>query len=59
MPAFGTPQDVTPQGRRATADQILQGAALLGCQLRAVAFQKLVETAPNDLGHGEPRSSHD
>src|SRR5271166_1046722 len=59
MPAVGAPQDVTSQDRRAAGDQILQGAALLGCQLRTVTFQKLVETTPNDLGHGEPRWGHD
>ena len=59
MPALGAPQDVTTQGRRAAGGQVLQGAALLGRQLRAVLFQELVETAPDDLGHGEPRSGHD
>ena len=59
MPAVGAPQDVTSQDRRAAGDQILQGAALLGCQLRTVTFQNLVETTPNDLGHGEPRWGHD
>lgn len=59
MPALGAPQDVTSQGRRAAGDQIVQGTALFGRQPRAVAFQELVETAPDDLGHGGPRSGHD
>ena len=59
MPALGAPQDVTAQGRGAAGGQVVEGAALLGCQPRAVLFQELVETAPDDLGHGGPRSSHD
>jgi hypothetical protein len=59
MPALGAAQDVTSQGRRAAAGHILQGAALLRCQFRAVLFQELVETTPDDLGHGGPRSRHD
>ncbi len=59
MPALGASQNVTPQRRRAAGCQILQGAALFGRQLRTVLFQELVETTPDDLGHGGPRSRHD
>ena len=36
MPALGAPQDMTTQGRRAAGGQVVQGAALLGRQLRTV-----------------------
>src|SRR5262249_22205998 len=59
MPALGAAQDVTSQGRRAAASHVLQGAASLRCQFRSVLLQELVETTPDDLGHGGPRSRHD
>ena len=59
MPALGAPQDVPTQGRRAAGDQVVQRAALLRWQFGAILVQELVETTPNDLGHGEPRWGHD
>ena len=58
MPALRALQDVPAQGRGAAGGQVVEGAALLGRQARAVPFQERVATAPDDLGHFEPRSGH-
>ena len=59
MPALGAPQDVTAQRRGAAGGQVLQGAALLGHQLRIVLVQELVDRTPDDLAHGGARSGHE
>ena len=51
-------QDVPAQSRRAARDQVVEGAALLGRQVRTVLLQERVATAPDHLGHFEPRSGH-
>ena len=56
MPTLGTTQDMTAQGRGAAGGQVVEGAALLGRQFGSILLQELVETAPDDLGHGGPRS---
>ena len=58
VPTLGTTQDMTAQSRGAAGGQVVQGAALLGRQSRSVAFQELIETAPDDLGHGGPSGRH-
>lgn len=51
-------QDVPAQGRRAAGRQVVEGAALHGRQARTVPLQERVATAPDHLGHFEPRSGH-
>ena len=59
MPTLGTLQDMTAESRGAADGHIPEGAALLSGELGTVLFQELVDTAPDDLGHGGPRSSHE
>ena len=58
MSALQTPQDVSTQGGGAASGQVVEGAALHGRQARTVLFQECVATAPDHLGHFEPRSGH-
>ena len=58
MSALHTPQDMSSQGGGAASGQVVEGAALHGRQARTVLFQECVATAPEDLGHFEPRSGH-
>src|SRR4051794_4258081 len=51
-------QDVPAQGRRAARNQVVEGAAPLGRQVRTVPLQERVATAPDHIGHFEPRSGH-
>src|SRR4051794_15921405 len=58
MSALQAPQDVSPQGGGAARGQVVEGTALHGRQARTVLLQKRVATAPDHLGHFEPRSCH-
>jgi hypothetical protein len=58
VPALRAFQDMTAQGRRAAGRQVVEGAVLLGRQVRTVLFQECIATAPDHLGHFEPRSGH-
>ncbi len=58
MPALRALQDVPAQGRRAAGRQVVEGTSLLGGQARTVPLQERVATAPDHLGHFEPRSGH-
>ena len=58
VPALRALQDVPTQGRRAAGGQVVEGAALHGRQARTVLLQERVATAPDHLGHFEPRSGH-
>jgi hypothetical protein len=58
MPTLRALQDVPTQGRGAARGQIVKSPSLLGCESAAEAFQELVVTTPDDLGHFEPRLSH-
>ena len=51
-------QDMPTQGRRAAGRQVVQGAPLLGRQARTIPLQERVATAPDHLGHLEPRPGH-
>ena len=51
-------QDMPTQGRRAAGRQVVEGTSLLGSQARTVPLQGRVATAPDHLGHFEPRSGH-
>ena len=58
VPALRALQDVSTQGGGAAGSQVVEGAALHGRQARTVLLQERVVTAPDDLGHFEPRSGH-
>ena len=58
MPALQTAQDMSAQGGGTASGQVVEGAALHGRQARTVPFQECIATAPEDLGHFEPRSVH-
>ena len=58
MSALQTPQDMSAQGSGSASGQVVEGAALHGRQAGTVLFQECVATAPEDIGHFEPRSVH-
>ena len=58
MSALHTSQEMSSQGGGTARGQVVEGAALHGRQARTVLLQKRVATAPDHLGHFEPRSGH-
>src|SRR5262249_58338049 len=58
VPALRALQDVPTQSGGAAGGQVVENAALLGPQARTVLIQECITTAPDDLGHFEPRSGH-
>ena len=58
MSTLQTSQDMSSQGGGTARGQVVEGAALHGRQARTVLLQKRVATAPDHLGHFEPRSGH-
>src|SRR5262245_55473454 len=58
VPALRALQDVSTQSGGAAGGQVVEDATLLGRQARTVLVQECIATAPDDLGHFEPRSGH-
>ena len=58
MPALIALLDVSAQGRGPAGGDVLQGAALLGREHVAVAFEEGIAVLSEDLGHFELRPGH-